>query len=115
MLRMKYKLYNGTTPHDAIVSAVPSINQFTDLALGQFPNGDWIYGDIDTDPENKSTLEAALANWSIYFFLDDAAAKTYIDDIIPESTVIQYKLTWDAASIDGETGYLKKTYTEHVE
>ena len=115
MLRMKYQLYNGTVPNDAIVAAVPSINQATDLSLGRFEDNGWLYGDIDTDAGNKSTLETALANWNASFFADDNAAKSYVDGIIPENTVIQYKQTWDAASIDGETGYLKKTYTEHVE
>jgi len=111
MLRMKYKLYNGQTPNDAIVAAVPSIDQETDLFLGQFYDDDWMYGDIDTDSENQSTLETALSDWQVSFFATDQAAKDYVDAIIPAGTVLQQKKTSQAAEIDGNSRLVKPVQT----
>lgn len=112
VLRMKYQLHNGVSPDDAIVAAVPSISQENDLYLGRYPNGDWLYGDIVTALSNKAALEAALTNWQASFFADDDAAKTYVDGVIPEGTVLQPKLTYNAAAVNDITGLLEKTVTE---
>ena len=101
MLRMKYKLYNGNPPHQAIVDAAAGVSQQTDLFLGQFPSGDWIYGEIDTDSANQSALETALVNW-VGTFLSDVDAKAYVDSVIPANTVIQPKITAQAATIEGD-------------
>ena len=111
MLRFKYQLYNGQQPHTAITDAVGSIDPSTDLFLGQWPSGAWIYGEIDTDSSNQSTLETALSNWS-GTFLTDQQAKDYVDGVLPADTVVRTKLTADAASINETTDRLEKTFTE---
>jgi hypothetical protein len=108
MLRLKYKLFNGRQPQDAIKLAVPAI-QNSDMYMGQWPSGGWLYGEIDTDSGNQGTLEAALANWS-GTFISDEDATAYIDTVLPANTVVRTKLTANAASI--VNGHVVKTYTE---
>ena len=115
MLRCKYKLYNGTQPHQAIVDQVPSCNQQTDLFLGQFYDSatGYLYGDMDIASGEQSGLETALANWQVSFFADDNAAKSYVDGLIPADTLVQKRITWNAATINGTTSRLEKLQTEH--
>ena len=113
-LRMKYQLYNGVTPNDAIQAAVPSINQTTDLWLGQeAASGDnWMYGEIYTDTSSESTLETALTNWQASFFDTDQDAKDWVDGRSPvPSTVVQPKITVGDAAINIDR-HVAKTYTE---
>jgi len=111
MLRLKYKLYNGTQPQDAIVAAVPSIDQATDLFMGQWPSGDWMYGEIDTSSENQSTLESALTNWE-GTFLTDQQALDYVDSVLPTDTVVVKRVTALAAEIDGNGNVVKQVVEE---
>ncbi len=104
MLRMKYQLNSqGQSPHEAIVGAVPSINQQTDLFLGIYPDGDWLFGEIDTSSENQADIfEAIGGNWNAVFFANDQAAIDYIAALHPSGVVIHPKITTaDAEIVDG--------------
>ena len=112
VLRMKYKLYEGRVPNDAIIAAVPTIDEKTDLFLGRYTDGDWKYGEIVTALSNKSALESALSDFSVSFFADDNAAKSYVDGVLPTDTVLQPKITVGAAEINETTGLLEKPEVE---
>lgn len=113
MLRMKYKLNNaGMQPQDEIEKAVPTINQKTDLCMGQFPSGDWLYGDIDTDVSNKAVLKEALKEFSAVFFKTDQDALDYAETVSPFGVVAQPKQTRGPCVINNDTKLLKQPTTE---
>ena len=112
MLRLNYKLYNGIQPQDAIVAAVSSISQTDDLFMGQCPTDDgYMYGEINTDSSNQSTIETALTNWSAVF-LTDNQAKQRFDDALPTNTVTQKKKKAKAARINSSGHVVKEEEEE---
>jgi len=112
MLYLKYKLYNGVQPQDAIKVAVPTITN-SDMFMGQWPSGDWIYGEINTDSQNQPTLETALINWS-GTFLTDLEAIAWIDTILPVGTIIRSKKVAGSTIINSTTaiGHAEKQIIE---
>lgn len=114
MLRVKYYLYNGGAPYTSIKGAVPGL-QDSNIFIGAWPRNisavDWLYGEIDTNSGNLSAILNACTNYGMAS-LTDAEALTWVDAALPTNTVLQPKLTAQAADIDITTNRVRKLYTE---